>query len=261
MRGALVLLLLLFGAPPAGAALSRHQLDQVALAPPPGATLPLDLRFRDSNGRPVTLREAIGQGPALLLFVDYSCRTVCKPALAIAAGALADTALAPNRDYRLIVAGIDAKDSPADAGAMLQQIGDPGVAGATVALMRSGDDVKQLADAAGYGFSYDPEIDQYAHPAGLLVLTSSGRVTRVLSSLALNAQDLKLALIEAGQGRVGGLTGRLTLLCYGFDAAHGVYAPAIGRLLQIAGALTVLLIGLAIGLMLRRGRSMRRARP
>jgi protein SCO1/2 len=261
MRTALLLLLLLTMPVTAQAALSRHQLDGVALAPPPDAALPLDLRFRDATGRQLSLRDAIGSGPALVLFVDYSCRTVCKPALAITAGALAQTSLKPNQDYRLIVAGLDPKDSPASAGDMLQQIGDPRISKATTALMSDGDNVKRLADAAGYSFRYDPDIDQFAHPAGLLVLTHSGHIARALSSLALNPQDLKLALIDAGQGSVGGLAGRLTLLCYGFDAAHGVYAPTIVKLLQIGGATTVLLLVGAIALMARRGALARGARP
>jgi len=246
---ALFLLLVSTGA---DAALSQHALREVALAPPPGATLPLDLSFRDSSGRDLTLRQAIGAGPALLLLVDYSCNTVCKPALAITAGALAQTGLVAGRDYHLIVAGIDAKDRPADASQMLQQIGDPAVAAATVALMNDNRNVDRLAQTAGYSFTYDPDIDQFAHPAGLLVLTAGGRISRALSSLAINPQDLRLAVIEAGAGRVGTITDRLTLLCYGFDAAHGVYAPAIRRLLQIAGAATVLALAAALLLLRRR---------
>ena len=58
------------------------------------------------------------------------------------------------------------------------------------------------------------------------MLTADGRVARALSSLALNPRDLRLALVEAGEGRIGGLADRITLLCSGFDPVHGVYTPA-----------------------------------
>ena len=90
-----VMAFLLVIATGAQAALTRSELDGVSLAPPAGAAAPLALKFRDIDNRRVTLREAIGERPALLLFVDYTCRTICGPALAIASGALAQTGLDP----------------------------------------------------------------------------------------------------------------------------------------------------------------------
>jgi protein SCO1 len=70
---------------------------------------------------------------------------------------------------------------------------------------------------------------------------------------------LRLALLEAGGGKIGGLAGRIALLCYGFDAVHGIYTRQIATLLQIGGGLTVAILASALGLMLwrsaRRGAS------
>jgi protein SCO1/2 len=223
----------------AQAALTRSELDGVSLAPPAYAAVPLALKFRDIDDKRMTLREAIGGRPSLLLFVDDTCRTICGPALAIASGALAQTGLDPSK-FRLLVVGLDPKDSSQDARAMAAQIGDPAVEQATTLLRGDADVVRQLTDALGYRYRYDAADDQYAHPAGALVLTGGGRVSRSLSSLALNPTDLRLALVEAGAGRIGTLTDRLTLLCYGFDAAHGVYTPAIAQMLKLLAALTVI---------------------
>jgi protein SCO1/2 len=223
----------------AQAALTRSELDGVSLAPPAGAAAPLALNFRDIDDRRVTLREAIGGRPSLLLLVDYTCRTICGPALAIASGALAQTGLDPTK-FRLLVIGLDPKDSAEDARVMARQIGDPAVENVTTLLRGDPDNVHQLTDALGYRYRYDAAEDQFAHPAGALVMTADGRVSRGLSSLALNPRDLRLALVEAGAGRIGTFRDRLTLLCYGFDAAHGVYAPAIARMLKLFAALTVI---------------------
>jgi protein SCO1/2 len=223
----------------AQAALTRSELDGVFLAPPAGAAAPLALKFRDIDNKRVTLREAIGGRPSLLLFADYTCRTICGPALAIASGALAQTGLDPSK-FRLLVIGLDPKDSADDARRMARQIGDPAVENVTTLLRSDAGNVHQLTDALGYRYRYDAAADQFAHPAGALVMTSDGRVSRNLSSLALNPRDLRLALVEAGAGRVGTFRDRLTLLCYGFDAAHGVYAPAIARMLKLFAALTII---------------------
>ncbi|MBM0206747.1 hypothetical protein JNW90_29835 [Micromonospora sp. STR1s_5] len=127
--------------------------------------------------------------------------------------------------------------------------------------MLSGDAIaiRTLMRAIGYDFVADEQNDAVAHPAGFVALAPDGRVTRAMSSLALTPTDLRLALIEAGEGKVGGLAGRLALLCYGFDAVHGIYTRQITTVLRIAGALTVALIAGAIVLMSWRV-SRRRAR-
>jgi protein SCO1/2 len=252
----IVMAFLLVLATGAQGALTRRELDGVSLAPPAGAAAPLALKFRDIDDRRVTLREAIGGRPSLLLFVDYTCRTICGPALAIASGALAQTGLDPSK-FRLLAVGLDPKDSAEDARVMARQIGDPAVENVTTLLRGDAVVVHQLTDALGYRYRYDAAADQFAHPAGALVMTADGRVSRSLSSLALNARDLRLALVEAGAGHIGTFADRLTLLCYGFDAAHGVYAPVIAGMLKLLAALTVIGVLGLIAVLERRRRMIR----
>ena len=110
--------------------------------------------------------------------------------------------------------------------------------------------VSQIADAVGYHYAYDPEIDQYAHPAVVYVLAADGRVTRTLTALGLDPADLRLALVEAGHGRVGTFTDHLRLLCYGFDASTGAYTLTIRKWLMMAGVLTIVVVAGGIGSML-----------
>lgn len=228
----------------ANAGLSQHDLTQVALSPPPNASVPLGLVFHTSDGRTVTLRDAFDGRPVFFLLADFTCRSICGPALVIAAGALEQTGLLAGVDFNLVVVGLDPKDTSDDARSMLRRIGNPDLAAATRVLTGDRDSVSALTAAVGYSFAYDAAVDQFAHPAGALVLTAAGRVSRTLSSLALNPRDLRLALVEAGNGHVGTLVDRLTLVCYGFNAAQGIYTLLIWRLLEIASILTVL--GLAV---------------
>ncbi len=235
---------------PASAALTEADIAAVGFTPAAGATVPLGIVFRDAEDRQQTLGQALGGKPALLLPVDYECRVTCGPALAIVVGALAQSGLRPGADYRLVLVGLNPRDAGESARAFAQaRIGDPALEAATAALTGDADAVGALTAAIGYRYTYDAANEAFAHPTGAIALTADGRIARALSSLALDATDLRLALIEAGEGRIGGVLGRIGLLCYGFDPVHGIYTPSIMRVLQLAAAATILLLAGAIGLL------------
>ncbi len=249
MKGAVLMIAFLMWPAIARAGLTEAQIGQVALSPPAGAAVPMALVFKDFNGRAITLGDAIAGRPTLLMPADFTCAQLCGPALSIAASALGQTGLSPGRDYSLVVVGIDAQDTLDDARRFTSdQVGGPGVS------VLSGSDaaIQSLLAAMGYRLQRDAVNGAIAHPAAYVTLTAEGRISRVLSSLALQSTDLRLALIEAGDGRIGGLTGRIALLCYGFDPVHGIYTRQIAKLLQIGGALTVVILASALGLMLWR---------
>ena len=54
------------------------------------------------------------------------------------------------------------------------------------------------------------------------------------------ATTLRLALVDAGEGRIGTFIDHIRLLCYGFDPAQGIYTSAIERWLMAGAAATVL---------------------
>lgn len=251
-RARLAIVLLLAGLGTARADFSRAALDAIAASPPPNAQLPLDAHFTDAQGAARTLGDAIGGTPAVVVFADYTCRTLCGPILAFAAGALEKTGLTPGRDYHLVVVGLDPKDDRATATAFEQARIGAGTPLAAATTMLTGDDdaIRAVTQDAGYRFAYDPAHDQYAHPAAAYVVTAQGRIARVLSGVGLDGPDLRLALVEAGQGKIGGIADQIHLLCYGFDPAKGIYTASIARMLNIGGTATVVILAGGIAAML-----------
>jgi protein SCO1/2 len=245
--GAVLALSALLGVQPACARLVQADLARVAVAPQPGARVPLDLGVTDAlTGQATTLGQALGGRAALLLPVDYTCGNVCDPMVSMSADALVATGLPPDA-YALVLVGIDPRDDAAAARRMLADtLGARAAAVHPRALIASEAALARLTGALGYVAVYDAGTDSFAHPAAALLLAGDGRVARVLSPLALTGRDLRLALTEAGEGRVGGLADRLALLCYGYDAARGLYTPLVQRILTVAGIITVLAIGLLI---------------
>jgi protein SCO1/2 len=114
--------------------------------------------------------------------------------------------------------------------------------------------VRRIARAVGFRYTYDRAQDAYAHPTGVVVLTADGRVARYLFGMDYPARDLRLALVDAAQGRIGTITDRLLLACYHYDLATGRYTPAVLSLVRTSGALTIVAMGLFLFLLFRHER-------
>lgn len=252
---ALALSLLVGGISPVFAGITPSQLQEVQVSPPPDARLPMRSEWRDEHGVTTTLREALAGRPALLIFADYTCKTLCGPILGFVVAALGKSQVDPTQ-YRLIVLGIDPKDGADAAAAMRKEhVSDAAVGSATLLLTADEATIRQVADKLGYRFRYDAEHDQFAHPAAVMALTRDGRLTRVLSGLGIDGNDFRLALTEAGEGRIGKFTDRLRLFCYGFDPNVGIYTVTIYRWLSVAVVMTVLTLAAAIAWMTIRARN------
>jgi protein SCO1/2 len=240
---------------PAAAGLTPKDLSGVGLAPPPGARAPRAAAVTAPAGRRRRLGQALDGRPALLMPLDYACRNVCDPMLAVAGTALAATGLVPGTDFRLVTLGINPRAEADTARAMVaEQLGAGPLLASAVVLTGAPGPVAAVTRAIGYSYAYDRDTESYAHPAGALVLAGDVRVARTLSPLAMTARDLRLALVEAGEGRVGALSDRLLLLCYGYDPQTGIYTPLIRRILAASGAVTVLAIAGLVAWLHRRSR-------
>jgi protein SCO1/2 len=240
---------------PLRAAVTSETLRGIAVEPRSGASLPANIVLTDERGRRGALADFIQGKPAVLIFADYTCRTLCGPALSFVADALAQSGLKPDDDYRLLVIGLDAKDGAEQARNMQRArlAGLPRLQASSSFLTADSVSIAKLTQAAGYHFTYDEEHDQFAHPAAAFVLTPDLRIARALSELGMTAESIRLALVEASAGRIGGLTDHIRLLCYGFDPASGTYNVAIRRILAAASIVTILALGGGIGLLIAAG--------
>lgn len=256
MRRVLLALILLAGlGSQAHAALTPAELAGVELAPRPGASLPGDLPLVDDLGRAVTTAGLRTGRPAVLVFADYTCTTLCGTAIGMAAAALEASGLVSGRDYDFLVLGLDPRDGPAEAAALkTAQLGRSSLGAGARFLTGEAGALSAAQASLGYRAVLDSAADEYAHPLGALVLTPEGTVSAVLSGLALSPEELRLSLAQAAGGRVGRLVEGLRLLCYGLDPAHGVYNGLVKRALAVGTAATLLALGGFILLLNRRRR-------
>ena len=114
--------------------------------------------------------------------------------------------------------------------------------------------ISRLADAVGFRYAYDQEIDQFAHPAAITVLTGDGRVSRYLYGIEFAPRDLRLGIVEASEGRIGTAVDQILLFCYHYDPESGKYGMAIMNFIRLGGVLTVVGLGAFILVSHRRER-------
>jgi protein SCO1/2 len=119
-------------------------------------------------------------------------------------------------------------------------------------LVGTEENIRQLADTIGFRYAYDANIDQYVHPSGVLVITPEGRLARYFYGIDYPPQDLRLGLVEAANNKIGSPVDQFLLTCYHYDPVSGEYTLAIMNIIRIVGVTTVLIIGAALFLMLRR---------
>jgi protein SCO1/2 len=249
MRLLLALLLVVLGAPGAFALdpFTKAGIDRL-----PDAAVPLDGAFRDETGRTLTLRAA-GEGrPILLVPVMHRCPNICGLTLAGIGEAVQLQKFVSGRDFTLIAFGLDPREGPAEAALSIAGLrrNFPALQAGVHGLTGDARSIAAVLKPLGYRYAWDDDLSQYAHIAAVAVLTPDGRLSRWLYGITPDPTDVRLALTEAGEGRVGSWTDQLLLLCYHYDPQHGRYGSVIWLLLRGAGGATALLglgwIGLAL---------------
>jgi protein SCO1 len=221
--------------------------------------LPLDAEFRDEDGRAVRLGDFFGSRPVVLAFVYYDCPMLCTQVLSAITSTLGVLTLDAGRDFEVVLVSFDPREQPTLAAAKkaeyLERYKRPGTAGGWHFLTGEEPAIKGVTAAAGFRYVWDADTKQFAHPTGIIVVTPDGRVARYLFGIEYGPRDLRFALLEATQGKVGSVVDSLLLFCYHYDPMTGRYGFVIMRALRIVAIATVLLLGAFIVVMIRRERA------
>src|SRR5215210_1966079 len=221
-----------------------------------GEQLPLELPFRDEAGRAVKLGDYFGRRPAILVLAYYHCPMLCDMVLQGVETGLKPLSLDPGKDFDVVVASIDPAETPAMAAKKRREIlaryARPGTEAGWHFLTGPPPSISRLANAVGFHYVYDPDRNEFAHAAGMVITTPGGKVSRYIFGLEYPARDIRLGLIESAGGKIGGLVDQVLLYCFHYDPVIGRYSAAVLNLVRLGGILTVLGIVLLIVLLRRR---------
>lgn len=233
------------------------ELEAVQVKEHLGDTLPLDLVLTDHEGRQVKLGDYFGKGrPVIVNLGYYGCPMLCGLVLNGLTRGLQGLPYLPGREFDVVSVTIDPKEDTALAKQkrenVLEELGKEGAGAGWSFNTASAADIQRLADAVGFGYRWDEKGKQWAHTAVIAVASPEGKIARYLYGIEFKPQDLKLALLDASEGKVGSTVDRLLLYCFHYDSESKGYVLFARNFMKAGGAVTLVALGAFLVVMWRR---------
>ena len=223
-----------------------------------GKLVPLELPFRDTEGRDVVLADYFGEKPVVLALVYFECPMLCTMVLNGLTAALKTIDFTPGQEFEVVAVSFDATETPelaaANRAGYLQRYGRPETEDGWHFLTGEQDAIQELTDSVGFKYVYDEESGQFAHAAGIMILTPDGRLARYFYGVEYPARDIRLGLVEAADEKIGSFSDQVLLYCFHYDPVVGGYTAVTMNIVRLAALATMLAIGLFVLVHLRRDR-------
>jgi len=209
-----------------------------------GAQLPLDAEFDSETGGKIRFGQLLGKRPVILALVYYECPMLCTMVLNGTLRSLRALRLNAGTDFDVVAVSFDPEETPQLAAKKKLEYTErykrPGGEAGWHFITGDTASIKKVADAAGFRFKKDTTNGRWAHASAIMVVTPDGRLARYFYGVEYSARDLRLALVEAAEGKVGTMVDQILLYCFHYDPSTGKYSLAVLNFLRAGGVLTVL---------------------
>jgi protein SCO1/2 len=218
--------------------------------------VPLQLTFKDEQGKTVKLGDYFHDGrPVILNLVYFQCPMLCTEVLNGLTSALKVIKFVPGDQFEIVTLSIDPRETPQLAAnkkeMYLKKLGNPEAGKGWHFLTGEQAQISELAKAVGFRYRYDAKLDQFAHAAGIVLITPDGKISQYYYGVEYSAKDMRLGIVEASHNKIGSLADQVLLYCYHYDPRTGKYGATITNIIRLAGLTTVIILGSAIVLLFR----------
>ena len=221
-----------------------------------GESLPLTAPVRDENGREVALGSFFGQRPVIFALAYFHCSMLCNVVMDDLATSLKVVPFTAGKDYDVVIVSFDPADTPALAKAKKDEVvaryGKPETAPAWHFLTAGPPSIAAITQAVGFRYYWDTDTKQFAHAAGIVLLTPKGRISRYLYGVEYPARDIRLSLVEASGEKIGSVIDQVLLFCFHYNPVIGKYSAVAMNIIRLGGAVTVVGLLLMVVLLRRR---------
>lgn len=226
------------------------ELEDIGIEDLNGATIPRDVRLNHSDGRPFIMGEYMdGEWPLILVFAYYGCPMLCSLVLNGTMTTLKGMSENVGTDFRVLVVSFDPRDKTDVAlekranyiesyGRPLQRIDGSDLASFEFATGEDAE-VRRLADSVGFRYRWDDSLQQFAHAAGIFIVTPKGVLSQALTGIDFPPAEVSAAVKEASQEVWHSPLKSVLLFCFRFDPHTGKYTLIAARALRVAAGFTV----------------------
>jgi protein SCO1 len=235
-------------------------LNCVGVAQHLNQQLPLDLSFTDDTGRQVQLASYFGKKPAILALVYYQCPMLCSEELNGLASALQMVNFVPGRDFNIVVISIDPSEGTDLAAAKkrsyLKRYGHPDTAAGWHFMTGTQPNIDALTKTVGFSYvkipGPDGKLTQFAHASSIQLVTPEGKLAQYYMGVEYSPKDIRLGLVEASGNHIGSPVDNILTYCYHYDPQANKHSLIIARVVQLGGAMTLVMLGGFMWIMFRR---------
>lgn len=229
-----------------------------------GVSLPLDLEFNDETGTPVNLGSYFGDKPVILTLVYYDCPMLCTEVLNGLNRSLAPLNYSIGEEFEVVTVSFDPRETPTLASqkkaVYTQRYGRPGTREGWHFLTGEAPAIDALTESVGFSYVYDESEGQFVHGSAIMIISPKGTVSHYFFGIEYPSEDIRLALIESSEEKLGNVFDQIMLFCFNYDPEQGRYGVAIMNAMRLAGLATLLAMGSFMVVMFKRDRRRRRNR-
>ncbi len=236
-------------------------LKHVGIEQKIGASLPLDLEFYDETGTPVKLGSYFGDKPVILSLVYYDCPMLCTEVLNGLNRSLAPLNFTIGDEFEVLSVSFDPRETPQLAvrkkAVYTQRYNRPGAKEGWHFLTGEAPAIDALTGTVGFNYVYDEDEGQFVHGSAIMIVSPKGTVSHYFFGIEYPSEDIRLALIESSEEKLGNVFDQIMLYCFNYDPEQGRYGVVIMNSIRVAGVITLLAMGSFMVIMFKRDRRRR----
>ena len=224
------------------------ELEGVGITEHLDSKIPLDLTFVDEYGHDVLLSRYInGEKPIIITMNYYKCPMLCSLTLNGLVSGMKDLEWSVGDEYEIVTVSInpeeDAKLAMTNKTGYVEHYGRENAKDGWHFLTGEQENITALAESLGFGYVFDDQTGEYLHTASIMFITPDGRISKYMNDVSFRGQDLRFALIEASEGKIGTVMDKLLLFnCFQYDPERNSYTPSAWKLMRTAGVLMLLVL-------------------
>lgn len=209
----------------------------------------LDVAFLDQDGKTVRFRDLCdGTKPVLVTFNFSDCPSVCSAQLQMLAGALGQIDLVPGQQFKIATISLDHNEDPEkSSNGRKRYLEEVKKANADWTFLRVANQdeaqLRKFTNSCGYSFKWTDDVNKIAHIPVVMFLTPTGKIARYIGGVTYESLALRMSIVEASDGKIGGLYEDVFLMCFYFDPTLKSYVLFANNFMKVGGTLALLALG------------------